>query len=392
MFTRYEKEAYQFLGVYRFLAYALAVMFTQVPLGNYLRVMPTVELYIILMATLAGYTILKVFSPLRWRERSLLTYLILVGDFLICILLVLFTNGLNSPFLLYSLIPIMTAALLFEEKVALSLAAIASISLSITHLALSQVTEKIAPIMQGQNLTLLVVYTLFSFVAAIVPYRINLNIRRRIEREAIIEERRRIAREIHDGVAQSLSYLNLKTKLVSDSVSAQNTVQALTELGDIRKVVQDTYDDIRESIDQLSTEIRTLPIVPALANYTREFSANNGIPVQFNVSRAFPQLSPIAELQLLRITQEALTNVRRHAQATEVEVKLEHTSEAVEMIVKDNGQGFTLSDLEESPPGYHGLNIIRERAEGLGGSLSISSAPGEGTAVMVSLPTEKVRL
>jgi signal transduction histidine kinase len=246
--------------------------------------------------------------------------------------------------------------------------------------------------MQGHNLTLLIVYALFSFVAATVPYRINLNIRRRIEREAIIEERRRIARELHDGVAQSLSYLNMKTKLVNDSVSSQNTVQALTELSDIREVVQNTYEDIRESIDQLSTEIRSLSIIPALSNYTKEFGDNNGIKVQFNAPKAFPRLSPVAELQLLRITQEALTNVRRHAMATEVGVKLKRTSDAVEMIVKDNGQGFDLSDLEKAPPGYHGLNIIKERAEGLGGSLSISTAPGGGTELMVSFPLEKVRL
>ena len=389
--TRYEREAYQFLATYRFLAYALAVMFTQVVPGLSAPAMPPLQLYIIL-AILGVYTILKVFSPLRWRERSLMTYLILIGDFLLCILLVIYTNGLNSPFLLYSLIPIMTAALLFEERVAISLAATASIFLSITHLALGQFSERFAWIMQGHNLTLLIVYTLFSFVAAIVPYRTNLNIRRRIEREAIIEERRRIAREIHDGVVQSLGYLNLKTKLVSDSVSSQNTVQALTELGDIRQVVQDTYEDIRESIDQLSTEVRTLPIIPALANYTREFSDNNAIRVKFDVPKAFPQLSPVAELQLLRIAQEALTNVRRHAQATEVEVKLETTNQVVEMLIKDNGQGFTLSDPEKSHPGYHGLNIIKERAEGLGGSLNISTTPGEGTEVRVSLPVEKVRL
>jgi len=390
MLTRYEREAYQFLATYRFLAYALAVMFTQVVPGLSAPAMPAFQLYIIL-TILGVYTILKVFSPLRWRERSTLTYLILVGDFLLCILLVIYTNGLNSAFLLYSLTPIMTAALLFEERVALSLAAIASLSLSFTHLALSQLIERVAWIMQGHNLTLLIVYTLFCFVAATVPYRTNLNIRRRIEREAILEERRRIAREIHDGVAQSLSYLNLKTKLVSLSVSAQNTVQALTELGDIRKVVQDTYEDIRESIEQLSAEVRTLPIIPAVANYIREFGNNNAIRVQFDTPRAFPQLSPVAELQLLRITQEALTNVRRHALATKVGVKLEKNPQTVEMIIKDNGQGFVLSDLEKSPPGYHGLNIIKERAEGLGGSLNISTAPGEGTEVRVSLPIEKVR-
>jgi signal transduction histidine kinase len=392
MLSRYEKEAYQFLAVYRFLAYALAVMFTQVgPSPLIMTTVPELEIYIIL-GILGIYTVLRVFSPLSWRERSPMTFLILAGDLLLCMVLVIYTGGLNSAFLLYSLAPIMTAALLFEERVSLSLAAIASIALSITHLALSQLTERWAWIMQGHNLTLLVVYTLFSFVAAVVPYRINLNIRRRIEREAIIEERRRIAREIHDGVAQSLGYLNMKTKLVSDSLSSQKTVQAITELNEIQKVVQDTYDDIRESIDQLSTEIRNLDIVPAIANYIREFGDNNGIKVQFDYPKPFPNLSPVAELQLLRITQEALTNVRRHAQATEVEVRLENSREVVEMIVKDNGHGFSLSDLEESPPGYHGLNIIKERAETLGGELNISTAPGEGTALMVSLPLEKVRL
>ncbi len=391
MLTRYEREAYQFLSLYRFLSYALAVMFSQVVPALSSPGIPDLQLYIIL-GMLGIYSVLRVFSPLSWRERSTMTYLILIGDFVLCILLVIYTNGLNSSFLLYSLTPIMTAALLFEEKVALSLAAIATLTLSIAHIALSQVAAIWTWIMQGYNLTLLIVYTLFCFVVAMVPYRINLNIRRRIEREAIIEERRRIARELHDGLAQSLGYLNLQTKMLSDSVSSQDTVKALNELNDVRKTVQDTYDDIRESIDQLSTEIRSLSIIPALTSYASEFSNNNGIKVQFDAAKHFPQLSPIADLQLLRIAQESLTNVRRHAMATEVEMKLEKTGDTVEMIVKDNGKGFSFSDLEKSLPGYHGLDIIRERAEGLGGSVDISTAPGEGTAVTVTLPLAKARL
>ena len=386
---RYEKEAYQFLAVYRFLGYALAVLFSQV--SPTMAAMPAVQLYIIL-GTLGVYTALKVFSPLRWQARGAMTYLILSGDFILCILLVIYTNGLNSIFLLYSLTPIMTAALLFEERVALALAATASLSLSLTHLFLSQFTERFTWIMQGYNLTMLIVYTLFSFVVATVPYRINLNIRRRIEREAIIEERRRIAREIHDGVAQSLSYLNLKTKSVSDLLTSKDSVQALTELNEIREVVQDTYEDIRESIDQLSTEIKSVSILASLGNYVREFSSNNGIPVQFKISKPFARLSPVAELQLLRIAQEALTNVRRHAMASSVEVTLRNTPGEVEMVVKDNGKGFNLEELEEYPPGYHGLAIIRERAEGLGGNVLITAAPNQGTEVKVNLPVEKVRL
>ncbi len=287
MHTRYEREAYQFLAVYRFLAYALAVMFTQIAPFFTAPRMPPLQLYIIL-STLGVYTILKVFSPLQWRERSPMTYLILIGDFLLSILLVIYTNGLNSSFLLYSLTPIMTAALLFEEKIALALAATASLALSISHIALSQFTDMFASIMQGHNLTLLIVYTLFCFVVATVPYRINLNIRRRIEREAIIEERRRIAREIHDGVAQSLSYLNMKTKTVSDLLSSQNTMQALTEINEIREVVQDTYEDIRESIDQLRglkgeeipLEARILAIADAFAAMTSTRSYSEALSLE----------------------------------------------------------------------------------------------------------------
>lgn len=389
---RYEKEAYQFLAVYRFLSYALAVMFTQIgPLPIVTQAMSEVELYIIL-GILGIYTVLRIFSPLRWRERSTMTFLILIGDFILSIILVIYTNGLNSSFLLYSLTPIMTAALLFEEKIAITLAASASILLSITHLALSQFSDRFTWIMQGYNLTLLIVYALFCFVSAMVPYRINLNIRRRIEREAIIEERRRIARELHDGVAQSLGYLNLKTRLLSDSVSSQDAVKALREINDIQNVVQGTYEDIREAIDQLSAEIRTLPIITAIQNYIQEFSSNNGIQVHFEYYKPFPKLSPIAELQLLRIAQESLTNVRRHADASSIDVSIDKTGETIEMIVKDNGKGFLLDEIEDSPPGYHGLNIVKERAEALGGELQISTSPGEGTAVLVSVPLEKVRL
>ncbi|MBI2850727.1 MAG: sensor histidine kinase [Chloroflexi bacterium] len=391
MFARYEKEAYQFLAVYRFLSYALAVMFTQVGQSPLLAPRISEPQIIIILIALGIYTVLKVFSPLRWREKSVMTYLTLAVDFSLAMLLVVYTGGLNSAFLLYSLTPIMSAALFFEERTALTLASLATLLLSLTHLAPS-LTGRFAPITQDLNLTLLIIYALFCFVSASVPYRINLNIRRRIEMEATIEERRRIARELHDGVAQSLGYLNLKTKLVSDFVSSQNTAKALTELDDIRKIVMDTYEDIRESIDQLSTEIRNLPIVPALANYIREFGNSSGLKMRFDYPRHFPALSPVAELQLLRIAQEALTNVRRHAQAAEVEVKLENDKEAVELLVKDNGQGFILGDLEEKHPGYHGLNIVKERAEMLGGTLDISTAPGEGTALMVRLPLDKVRL
>ena len=83
--------------------------------------------------------------------------------------------------------------------------------------------------------------------------------------------------------------------------------------------------------------------------------------------------------------------MRRHAEATEVEVSLSVTDGSLEMLISDNGKGFEISDVEDPPPGYHGLNIIKERAEALEGEFSIVTSPGEGTAISVVLPLEKVR-
>ncbi|MFC1872780.1 sensor histidine kinase [Chloroflexota bacterium] len=392
MRTKYERQSFLFLSTFRFISYALAVMFTQLPSAINQMNISYQQAYIILGA-LGVYTLLRIFSPLRWQEKSLMTYIILSGDFLLCILIIIFTNGLSSSFLLYSLTPIMTAALFYEERVALSLAITASFSLSMTYLFLNSSSDiAVMTLVQGQNLTLLIIYSLFSFVTALVPYRINLNIRRRIERDAIIEERRRIGREIHDGVAQTISLLNMKTKMVKDLVSSNNTQEAVAELDEIKEIAQNTYEDIREAIDQLSIESINLPLITTLGNYVKKFGEKNNIKTKFHVSKHFLQLSPVSELQLIRIAQEALTNIRRHAQASKVEVNLYCHGKSVEMIVKDDGQGFTIPKIGGPDLGYYGLSIIKERAEGLGGTLVISSESGKGTEIVINLPREKVRL
>ncbi|MFC2067295.1 sensor histidine kinase [Chloroflexota bacterium] len=390
MKTKYERDIYQFLSFYRFLAYSLAVIFIQVGLTSSIPRTSPLEAYLIL-GGLGVYTLLRVFFPFFRREPSFVTSFVLAIDFLLCMLLVICTNGLNSSFLLYSLTPIMVASLLFSERAALSMAAVASLSLSIIHLTLGQIGDETLGALQGYNLTLLVIYTFFCFVASYVPFHANLNINRRIESEAIVEERRRIGREIHDSVAQSISYLNMKLTLLSNSVSSKKNEQAMSELDEIREVVRDTYGNIRESIDQLSVETGNLPLIPTLTGYITRFEEKNNIEIQSDFPSTFPQISPVAELQLLRIAQEALTNTRKHTRATKVEVKLESNGRDVSMMIKDNGQGFTLPDEAEAQQGHYGLNIIRERAELLGGSVDISTALGEGTEIEINLPIERVR-
>lgn len=388
----YERNIFQFLSVYRFLSFAIAVVLAQVlPLRA--AETPTLQTYLVL-SILGVYSLLKVFSPIRWQRKGPMTYIVLVGDLVVCIALILYTGGLNSAFLLYSLIPIITAALLFEAGIALFTAAASSFSLIIAHTGLSQFSDNFVWVMQHNYLPLLIMYILVCFLIATLTYRTNLNIFQRIQGDAILDERRRIRQELHDGVAQVLSYLNMKTKLVGDSVSSHKIDQALSGLSDIKKMVQDTYDNIRESIDQLSVEAKSLPLIPTLSKYIREYSQKNKILVNFDAPGELSGLSPVAELQLLRIAQEALTNVRRHAQATQAWVKLEDDGRKVKMMVRDNGQGLPSrrEDYEEDPTGRRGLTIMKERAESLGGTLTISTAPGMGTEIMVSLPGQKVRL
>jgi two-component system nitrate/nitrite sensor histidine kinase NarX len=179
---------------------------------------------------------------------------------------------------------------------------------------------------------------------------------------------------------------------VSKTLAALDVEKARMGLEELQAVVQATYEDIREAIDQFSTDVTGRPLLPALAEYIQEFSQRNVLPVEFQAPDFLRQLTPQAELQLLRIAQEALTNVRKHARATHVWVTLEQTPEEVRLVVKDDGQGVDApADPDPAVDGRHGRNVMRERAEELGGTVKIQSVPGQGTELSVALPGEKVR-
>jgi len=318
-----------------------------------------------------------------------MTYVILGFDIGFSIFLLMFTDGLDSGFLLYALAPIITAAVIFEARVAFIAAGLTSISLLIAHIGVSPWSSKYIWFME--ELPLLAVYIIFCFLIVILSYRTNLNIGQRMETEAVLEERGRIRRELHDGVAQKLSYINMRTRSLKDSVSAQNTEQALAGLEDIRKTVKDTYEEVRQAMDSLS-ERAIFPLIPTLSEYVQEYGESNNLEAKFESPQKLPKISSMAELQLLRIAHEALTNVRKYAQATKVKVKLEAIPSGVEMTVTDNGKGFSFSDYEKSSAGHHGLNIMRERAEAVEGTFTILAAPEQGVEIKVKIPITQVRL
>ena len=389
MDTRYERNIFLFLSSYRFLAYGLAVVLIQV-VSLDRGVALSREDYV-LLSGIGVYTLFKVLAPLRWREEGAMTYVMLGGDFLVSLMAILLTGGLNSGFLLYALTPIMTASLLFHEVYAITLAAVTSASLALAHLLLYRWVDQYVWIMEDNNLLWLIVFVVSMFLMASTVYRTNLNIRRRIEMDAVIEERRRTRRELHDGVVQAMGYLNLKADVVNSLVIKQEIPKALEGLEEIRKTAQETYRSAREALDQLSIEIGVAELVPTLEEYVNSFAERSNIQVHFSAPDTPVRPSPLSQLQILRMAQEALSNVNKHAKATEVWVSLVMVSKKLVLMVKDNGLGIQLSEPAEDGVGHYGLDILRERAESLGGTLSIAGAPGEGTEVRVTVPGARGR-
>jgi signal transduction histidine kinase len=354
---------------------------------------PDLQAYIII-GVVGLYTLIKVFSRFHWDRENLTTYVILGGDTLICVVLLLFTHGLDSGFLLYALVPIATAALLFDMRVSLIIAAVISAVLVIAHVGSSVINSSVidfAWVMDGNYLPLLIIYVGFSFLIANIPYRTNLNIRRRIELNAVLEERRRMRRELHDDVAQTMSSLNLRAQMLEKSMKENDTAGASKAVEDIRKISKDTCENIRQAIDSLSsTDFQQL--IPNLQNLISEFVDRYGYEIMLQLPNRLLRISALGNIHLLYIVNEAFTNIRKHAEASKIWLQLENIAHGVKITVKDDGKGFSLEDYPQGYGGHHGLNIMKERAEAAGGGFSIISSPGEGTEVTAELPGEKVRL
>jgi len=376
------------LSSYRGIAFALAAIHIVHSSSSVYSLL----LVYFLLSTVGIYTALKVFSPFQWYERDTITYVVIGADVSLAVLLLLLTGGLSSPFLLYSLASLLTVALLFPRSAAFSVAILLSVS-AVTWQAASAFFPFSTLYSTEDSFTLLPIYVIACFLLALIPYVANINIWSRINYQATQEERGRLSRQIHDSLAQTLSILNWGVDLVQESIIKGEKVEALAELGKVREAVATAHKEARESVELLRLKIvenRGLP--SALADYVQGFSQASGIKCQLHLCDGQVNLPPLAELQLMYIAQEALTNVRKHATASHVELTLESNSSEVRLKIKDNGCGFNASafPIHNAPRKSRGLAVMKERAESLGGSLVTTSIPGCGTEVEVKVPTRRL--
>jgi signal transduction histidine kinase len=201
------------------------------------------------------------------------------------------------------------------------------------------------------------------------------------------DERRALARELHDRVGQDLSALKLNLTVLENAMPQNSMQDSRTRLQDSMNLVDETTKLVRDFLNELRPAVLDeFGLKAALQAYIEDFAARYNIPVVLDVANEpLPRLGPSLEITLLRIAQEALTNIARHAQADHATLSLRLENNTVYLTVLDNGVGIEASRKEVDRVS-HGLKIMRERAQAFGGTVNIVPAEERGTKVEVTIP------
>lgn len=201
------------------------------------------------------------------------------------------------------------------------------------------------------------------------------------------EERLRVAREIHDGPAQTLANIVLRLE-IAEKLYDFDPSKVQTELQDLKKLVRSNLRDIRRIIFNLRPmALDELGIVPAITKYLKNFQNNFGIQCELKIEGHKRRLLSVLEVALFRLIQEGMNNVAKHANTTKVEISLLFNDDWTTAIIRDFGRGFDVNSAMASED-HFGLVGMRERVEMFSGNYSIQSKIGEGTTIILSIPSK----
>ncbi|GAX91359.1 hypothetical protein EFBL_3028 [Effusibacillus lacus] len=226
---------------------------------------------------------------------------------------------------------------------------------------------------------------LIQNISSIIAVQIQNNqLYRQVENKAILLERDRISREIHDGLAQAIGYVNLQLHRISKMLEERQIEQAIREIGTVKEVIADSYGEIRETITNLRVKQTDTGFVDWVIDYIRDFQHLSGLQVELKVEENLPAVTEDVKIQLIRVVQEALTNVKKHSDASLVRVELGNANGELMVSIMDNGRGIEQRALEKRRKhGGQGLSIMKDRIESISGKFSIESKPQEGTKITI---------
>ncbi len=368
-------------SAYRLSAFAIAAArIFLFPSAHYSLISPP-----ILAAGVGIYTLIKISSPPLEQRKGRLSPWILGADISVCIFLVISTGGLLSPFLLYAVCPVLTAGLLLTGRVT---AVISGVSIAYVlggHWG--------NPFIQTQfglpELSNLLIYMVAIVLAAALPHLINVNLRQRLLFEDTLRERQRLSRELHDGVIQTVSALRWQVQLLCRRLSDMGV--KLDEAKDLEELAEKAQRDTRESMELLRDYTGDGSFLSHLMDYLEHLRRDTNIAFNIDLD-GYPDklnLGALVELELLRICQEALTNVIKHARAHNVWIQAKREEGNLQVRIADDGSGFNVLDYYGDAPKAtgRGLAVMQERALSINSRFRVLSTPGGGTEVQVEVPT-----
>ncbi|MDM4767318.1 type IV pili methyl-accepting chemotaxis transducer N-terminal domain-containing protein [Pelomonas sp. SE-A7] len=214
----------------------------------------------------------------------------------------------------------------------------------------------------------------------------NIRLAARDREMAVSEERNLLAQELHDSIAQVLAFLKIQVQLLRGAMIRGSEQEVQASLEEIDTGVRECYANVRELLVHFRTRPGHEDIEHALRTTLAKFERQSGLSTQLSMGEAGLPLPPDQQVQVLHIVQEALSNVRKHAEADHVRLRVESSPRWL-FEVQDNGRGFALSEAEAATT-HVGLQIMRERADRIGASLSIETPPEGGTRVSLLLPPQ----
>ncbi len=209
---------------------------------------------------------------------------------------------------------------------------------------------------------------------------------------AVVEERNLMAQGLHDSIAQSLSFLNLQVQMLEDAMKNNQMANAQENLVFIKNGVQESYEDVRELLLNFRTRLSQQNFTEGARTVLQRFEQQAHIETRLNINGGECWLSPQQQLQIIFILQEALSNVRKHAQAQVVQIDIHHNANDVgdfAMTISDDGVGFDAEDLVAKRTQHVGTVIMQERANLVHATVVIQSKLGRGTQVKVHLPSKE---
>jgi signal transduction histidine kinase/ligand-binding sensor domain-containing protein len=229
---------------------------------------------------------------------------------------------------------------------------------------------------------------MFALAVGMVVVLLRLRLRRAEgEFRAVLGERSRIAREIHDTLAQGYVGISVQLEVLAELLRHHKTEDAAKHLDLTRGYVRQGLADARQSIWALRSQDSGETTLPVRLRRMVEAEGSSGLESCFNIFGAYHPLPPGTEREILLVAQEAIHNVKKHAGAKHLFVQLEYGPGEIALEVRDDGQGFATG--EEQAPGHFGLTGMRERAAAIGGTLEVTSDPGGGTTVRLQAPAAR---